>query len=166
MGWEKKTFDVDHPPIEEGIRPPGGRRQHQRPSPPPGSIANGTAARILVIENHDDFGGHAKRATNSSRRAHHPRLRRQRVAAIAERPLQRRRQTPLKRLGVELKRFETAFDTDFYPGLGLSRAVFFDKASFGVDKLVSGDSTPMVADEVPRDRLNARSWRAFIGDFR
>ncbi len=55
----------------------------------------------------------------------------------------------LKRLGVELKRFETAFDTDFYPGLGLSRAVFFDKASFGVDKLVSGDPTPMVADEVP-----------------
>ncbi|VFT12387.1 spermidine dehydrogenase, SpdH [Pseudomonas aeruginosa] len=43
--------------------------------------------------------------------------------------------------------------------------MFFDKASFGVDKLVSGDPTPMVADEVPAIVLNARSWRAFIGDF-
>ncbi|MDR2288338.1 MAG: spermidine dehydrogenase, partial [Serratia marcescens] len=61
--------------------------------------------------------------------------------------------------------FETAFDRDFYPNLGLSRGVFFDKAGFGEAKMVSGDPTPMVADDIAPEKLNARSWRAFISDF-
>lgn len=107
------------------------------------------AARILVIENHDDFGGHAKRnefqAGGRTILGYGGSESLQSPNALYSEDAKHL----LKRLGVELKRFETAFDTDFYPGLGLSRAVFFDKASFGVDKLVSGDPTPMVADEVP-----------------
>ena len=71
----------------------------------------------------------------------------------------------LKALGVEIKRFETAFERNFYPDLKLSRAVFFDKETFGEDKLVTGDPTPMVADDIAPDRLNARSIRDFINDF-
>jgi len=71
----------------------------------------------------------------------------------------------LKTLGVNIQRFETAFDRQFYPGLGLSRGVFFDKENFGEDKLVTGDPTPMVADDIAPDQLNARAISDFINDF-
>lgn len=39
-----------------------------------------------------------------------------------------------------MDRFETAFDRNFYPSLGLSRGVFFDREAFGRDTLVPGDA--------------------------
>ncbi len=51
------------PRHRRAIRSHRGRRGHQRVSPPPTSIASTPAAtsRILILDNHDDFGGHAKR---------------------------------------------------------------------------------------------------------
>ena len=45
----------------------------------------------------------------------------------------------LRDLGVEVTRFDTAFDRGFYPSLGLSHGVFFDRETFGRDALVPGD---------------------------
>lgn len=122
-------------------------------------------AKILILENHDDFGGHAKRnefqaggrmiigygGSEAFQSPNH--LYSKEVNGL------------LKKLGVNIKRFETAFDRQFYPGLGLSRGVFFDKENFGEDKLVTGDPTPMVADDIAPDQLNARSLQDFINDF-
>ena len=49
---------------------------------------------------------------------------------------------------VESRRFDTAFHNNLYPGLGMSRGVFFTREDFGVDKLVTGDLTYMVADDI------------------
>lgn len=122
-------------------------------------------ARILVLENHDDFGGHARR--NEFRAGD-----RLILGYGGSESLQSPRQLYsaeanylLARLGVDIQRFETAFERDFYPGLGLSRGVFFDREHFGEDRLVAGDPGRQVSDDVPPGRLNGRTWRAFIGDF-
>lgn len=165
MGWEKKAFDTNKLPITEDydlVVVGGGlsglsaawfyREKHPK-------------AKILILENHDDFGGHAKRnefqaggrliigygGSEAFQSPNH--LYSKEVNGL------------LKKLGVNIKRFETAFDRQFYPGLGLSRGVFFDKENFGEDKLVTGDPTPMVADDIAPDQLHARSISDFINDF-
>ena len=165
MGWEKKVFDTEKLPINETydlVVVGGGlsglsaawfyREKHPK-------------AKILILENHDDFGGHAKRnefqaggrmiigygGSEAFQSPNH--LYSNEVNGL------------LKKLGVNIKRFETAFDRQFYPGLGLSRGVFFDKENFGEDKLVTGDPTPMVADDIAPDQLHARSISDFINDF-
>lgn len=125
----------------------------------------GTQQRILIIDNHDDFGGHAKRnefgsdknmilGYGGSESLQSPRSNFSPVAIGL-----------LKTLGVSIDGLENAFDKTFYPDLNLSRGVYFDRKNFGVDKVVSGDPGRMVADDIPRDRLNGRSYQAFIGDF-
>ncbi|SDR97107.1 spermidine dehydrogenase [Pseudomonas cedrina] len=165
MGWEKKAFDTDKLPIAEDydlVVVGGGlsglsaawfyREKHPK-------------AKILILENHDDFGGHAKRnefqaggrmiiGYGGSEAFQSPsHLYSKEVNGL------------LNKLGVNIKRFETAFDRQFYPNLGLSRGVFFDRENFGEDKLVTGDPTPMVADDIAPDQLNARAIGDFINDF-
>ncbi|QHM70744.1 NAD(P)-binding protein [Mixta intestinalis] len=125
----------------------------------------GKDQRILLIDNHDDFGGHAKRNELDSGNAtllgyggsESLQSPRSNFSAVA--------MGLLKSLGVSVDGLEQAFDKTFYPDLNLSRGVYFDKRNFGVDKLVSGDPGRMVADDIPRDRLNGRSYQAFINDF-
>ena len=125
----------------------------------------GTDTRILVLDNHDEFGGHARR--NEFR--------------VGDRLLigyggSEALQSPetnfsptvnalMRELGVEIERFRTFFDQQLYPGLGLSRASFFDRERFGTDRLVTGDPTDWVSDDIPRDRRNGRPIEAFISDF-
>jgi len=121
-------------------------------------------ARILILEAHDDFGGHAARneftvgdrlliSYGGSESLQSP-------GSLWSLPAK----ALLADLGVDIRRFETAFDRTLYPGLGLSRGVFFTREAFGADRLVTGDPLRMVADDIPADRMNARSIEAFIAD--
>lgn len=122
-------------------------------------------ARILLLEANDDFGGHAQRnefvvggrtllsyGGSESLQSPHSLYSRQALGLLGA-------------LGVDIDRFETAFDRGLYPGLGLSRGLLFKRESFGVDRLVTGDPLRMVADDIAPDRLNARPVAAFIADF-
>ena len=125
----------------------------------------GTDARVLILDNNDEFGGHARR--NEFR--HGDRLL---IGYGGSEALQSPEtnfsptvNALMRELGVDTARFRRYFDQQLYPGLGLSRASFFDRERFGADRLVTGDPTDWVSDDIPRDRRNGRSLEAFIGDF-
>ncbi len=123
------------------------------------------AARILLLENHDEFGGHARRneftvdgrlligyggseAIQSPRALWSPTARRL-----------------LSDIGVDLRQFDTAFNSKLYPSLGLSRAIFFGREAFGVDRLVHGDPMRLAADEIPARLMNARTPASCIAEY-
>jgi spermidine dehydrogenase len=102
--------------------------------------AVGPAPRILILDNHDDFGGHAKRneftyqgrlmiGYGGTQSIDTP------SAFTAE------GKTLLAEIGVDLPRFYTAFDQKLYESLGLTRGVFFDAETFGSDRLLAGEGT-------------------------
>jgi spermidine dehydrogenase len=120
---------------------------------------------ILLLDNHDDFGGHAKRnefdvdgrfllGYGGSEAIQSPDGLYSEVAKGL-----------LRDLGIEYRRFERYFDRDLYPSLGMSRGVFFSREGFREDRLVTGDPMRMVADDIAEDRMNARTPEVFIEDF-
>jgi len=93
-------------------------------------------ARILILDNHDDFGGHAKRNefTLNGRLAL---MNGGTLEIDSPRPYSVIAGGLLKKLGVDPVRLdETCSKEDFYKSLGLGRGIFFDRETFGADKLV------------------------------
>lgn len=96
---------------------------------------NGKDKKILILDNHDDFGGHAKRnehTINGKIRLGHGGsqsiVEPQKASPIV--------QTLLKDIGIEVEAFETAYDKDFYQRNNLGAVTFFNRDVFGEDKVV------------------------------
>jgi len=96
---------------------------------------HGTEKRILILDNHDDFGGHAKRnehvingntyiSYGGSQSIVEPKYADQVVLDMFE------------DIGINLTRFNSAYDLDFYKRHGLGGVTYFNKEVFGQDKLV------------------------------
>ena len=96
---------------------------------------NNPNARILILDNHDDFGGHAKRnefrvdgrtilAYGGAQTLQEPSGYSDIVKGL------------LRDLGVDIKRFDKAFDQDFYKRNGLRGGLHFNKEKWGQDLIV------------------------------
>ena len=99
-------------------------------------------ARILVLDNHDDFGGHAKRNafTLNGRLAL---INGGTMGIDSPRPYSAVAAGLLKSLGIDpVALSKKCADRNFYPSLGLGNGLFFDKQTFGADKLVVAGASP------------------------
>ncbi len=97
---------------------------------------HGSDKKILILDNHDDFGGHAKRnehdiagdirlGEGGSESFEYPHEFSEVVLDL------------LEDLGVDMDRFESAYDSDFFKRHGLGAVTFFNKKEFGEDKVVN-----------------------------
>src|ERR1700691_5874887 len=96
------------------------------------------SARILILDNHDDFGGHAKR--NELSAGGRMLLANGGTWAIeSPYPYSREARGLMKDLGIDPAALEAkCVDRNAYSGLGT--ATFFDKETFGADRLVAGSA--------------------------
>jgi spermidine dehydrogenase len=150
-------------------------------------------ARILILDNHDDFGGHAKRnefeldgrlflsyggTTFMEAPDSYP--------AVAKQVV--------KELGIDTSRHSEVWKRDFFDPYGPGRVTWFDKETFGADYLAKGehgfadslDDAPLSAaakeqlvrlfdDEVDylegmtmeqrREVLETHSWREYLAKY-
>jgi spermidine dehydrogenase len=95
----------------------------------------GANARILILENHDDFGGHAKR--NEFRVGKRTLLGYGGTYSIeSPEPYSAVAKSVIEELGIDVASFPKYLDRDLYGANGRVPKIFFDKQTFGSDKLV------------------------------
>src|SRR5258708_39755883 len=97
--------------------------------------AAGDKARILILDNHDDFGGHAKR--NEFQAGNRTILGFGGTYSIeSPAPYSAVARALIEDLGIDVPSYHKYVSKDLYRSLGLKPHVFFDKETFGADKLV------------------------------
>ena len=113
----------------------------------------GPKARILILDNHDDFGGHAKR--NEFQVGGRRLIGYGGTQSIAGPNLYSQEAKLLFRdLGIELKRFESYYDQEFFSSRELTAGVFFDEETFGTDRLVANLGKPSWPEFLARTPLS------------
>jgi spermidine dehydrogenase len=125
--------------------------------------ATGNKARILIIDNHDDFGGHAKR--NEFRANNAFRLGFGGTFSIeSPAPYSAVAKGVIEELGIDVPSYSKYFKKDLYPSFGLRPKIFFDKETFGTDKLVLNFSPRTGGESEDSSPESPKLLKQFLAD--
>jgi spermidine dehydrogenase len=122
-------------------------------------IATSPDAKILILDNHDDFGGHAKR--NEFQHGGRTLIGYGgTMYLLAHNTFTPEGRKLLEDIGLDTGRFYKAIEPDWslYQRMGLRRAVFFDRETFGADRLVVGEPP---AGGI-REEGEFQTWKEFL----
>lgn len=116
---------------------------------------HGRDKKVLILDNHDDFGGHARRnehmingdmrlTNGGSQTLVSPHARSKIVLEL------------LKDIDIDLDRFKTAYDVNFYKRNKLGAITYFNKQKFGEDKVVKHpfSNYPWWVEGLPRPEIS------------
>ncbi|HEY4282866.1 MAG TPA: FAD-dependent oxidoreductase, partial [Chthoniobacterales bacterium] len=120
------------------------------------------SARVLILDNHDDFGGNAKR--NEFMVGGYRRLGFGGTFSIeSPAPYSSVAKEVVEELGIDVSSYPKYFAKGFYRSLGLLPSVFFDKQTFGADVLAPG-STPFESGETGESSFtnSTEAWNRFL----
>jgi spermidine dehydrogenase len=120
-------------------------------------------ARILILDNHDDFGGHAKR--NEFTVADRKLLGFGGTFSIeSPAPYSAVAKSVVEDLGIDVASFPKYVSKNLYHSLGLRPTIFFDKQTFGADKLVINPAPIGAGESSDSLRTSAEAWKTFLAD--
>jgi spermidine dehydrogenase len=117
----------------------------------------GPSSRILLLDNHDDFGGHAKRNEFYLDERLHL-MNGGTLEIDSPRPYGPVAAGLLKTLGIDVPSLvKKTQHLQYYDHLGLKPAVFFDRETFGADRLIVGTDKATLAQALVRAPLPAKA---------
>ncbi len=124
---------------------------------------SGPQARVLILENHDDFGGHAKR--NEFRVADRMLLGYGGTFSIeSPAPYSAVAKDVINELGIDVASYPKYVSKDLYRSLGLTPHIFFNKETFGADKLLVNPARLDAGETGDKLVRNAEAWKAFMAE--
>src|SRR5271170_965313 len=121
----------------------------------------GPNARVLILDPLDDFGGHAKRNefnVNGTKMLGFGGT----YAIESPEPYSPVAKGVIQELGIDVESFNRVADKKLFPSLGLEPKIFFDKETFGSDKLVVNPE-PIWGGKVAAGG-EAEVWRRFAAE--
>ena len=125
--------------------------------------AAGANARILILDNHDDFGGHAKR--NEFRVNNAFRLGFGGTYSIeSPAPYSAVAKAVIEELGIDVPSYSKYLNKDLYRSLGLRPRMFFDKETFGTDKLIASPSPRAGGESEDSDTSSSKVPKKFLAE--
>lgn len=159
LAWKGKTFDVtDEPSIGDydlvvvgaGLSGLASAYWYQQQFP---------KSKILLIDNHDDFGGHAKR------NEFHANVDGKDIFRLSfggtesidspKTHYNEQDKALLVALGIDVDKFEKFYDQTFFEKLNIKKGVFFNKATFGKSHIMpdtpNSDNAEQLFTDAPLD---------------
>ncbi len=123
----------------------------------------GPKAKILILENHDDFGGHAKR--NEFHVGNRFLLGYGGTFSIeSPRPYSAVAKSVVEELGIDVPSYPHHVDKNLYRSQGLIPNIFFDKETFGADKLLGNPLVGALTETSDKPQADDDLWKKFMAE--